>query len=226
MPLAPPHKLHRGLCHPQPGATPRGPLTRPRTPPQVCCSGSRRPAETQSALRPRTGSRDPCTCLFRGNRAQPGLRASRAGQVQPRPPWEKCARDRETPKGDHRVRRRSPHACEQQEARKSGAGEHACEQEASEHLAASLRRHHGPFLCAPGSRGAHVSSAGQILTASASPNEDMWPSTRNTGVDVTNTSTVLQVLPMWRCQELNPGPHACKACALPLSYIPTQTQAL
>ena len=24
----------------------------------------------------------------------------------------------------------------------------------------------------------------------------------------------------WRCQGLNPGPHTCKACALPLSYIP------
>ena len=25
---------------------------------------------------------------------------------------------------------------------------------------------------------------------------------------------------MWRCRGLNPGPHTCKACALPLSYIP------
>ncbi len=25
----------------------------------------------------------------------------------------------------------------------------------------------------------------------------------------------------WRCWGLNPGPHTCKACALPLSYIPT-----
>uniref|UniRef100_A0A8C2C1M4 Lysosomal membrane ascorbate-dependent ferrireductase CYB561A3 n=1 Tax=Cyprinus carpio TaxID=7962 RepID=A0A8C2C1M4_CYPCA len=24
----------------------------------------------------------------------------------------------------------------------------------------------------------------------------------------------------WRCRGLNPGPHTCKACALPLSYIP------
>ncbi len=24
----------------------------------------------------------------------------------------------------------------------------------------------------------------------------------------------------WRCWGLNPGPHTCKACALPLSYIP------
>ena len=25
----------------------------------------------------------------------------------------------------------------------------------------------------------------------------------------------------WRCRGLNPGPHTCKACALPLSYIPS-----
>ena len=25
---------------------------------------------------------------------------------------------------------------------------------------------------------------------------------------------------IWRCRGLNPGPHTCKACALPLSYIP------
>ena len=24
----------------------------------------------------------------------------------------------------------------------------------------------------------------------------------------------------WRCRGLNPGPHTCEACALPLSYIP------
>ena len=24
----------------------------------------------------------------------------------------------------------------------------------------------------------------------------------------------------WRCRGSNPGPHTCKACALPLSYIP------
>ena len=27
----------------------------------------------------------------------------------------------------------------------------------------------------------------------------------------------------WRCRGLNPGPHTCKACALPLSYIPPFT---
>ena len=26
---------------------------------------------------------------------------------------------------------------------------------------------------------------------------------------------------LWRCRGLNPGPHTCKACALPLSYIPS-----
>ena len=26
--------------------------------------------------------------------------------------------------------------------------------------------------------------------------------------------------PDWRCRGSNPGPHTCKACALPLSYIP------
>ena len=25
----------------------------------------------------------------------------------------------------------------------------------------------------------------------------------------------------WRCRGSNPGPHTCKACALPLSYIPS-----
>lgn len=29
--------------------------------------------------------------------------------------------------------------------------------------------------------------------------------------------------PSWRCRGLNPGPHTCKACALPLSYIPLPT---
>ena len=28
---------------------------------------------------------------------------------------------------------------------------------------------------------------------------------------------------IWRCRGLNPGPHTCKACALPLSYIPWAT---
>lgn len=29
----------------------------------------------------------------------------------------------------------------------------------------------------------------------------------------------------WRCRGLNPGPHTCKACALPLSYIPFPRQS-
>ena len=28
---------------------------------------------------------------------------------------------------------------------------------------------------------------------------------------------------IWRCRGSNPGPHTCKACALPLSYIPIYT---
>lgn len=30
----------------------------------------------------------------------------------------------------------------------------------------------------------------------------------------------------WRCRGLNPGPHTCKACALPLSYIPIPSIAI
>ena len=31
---------------------------------------------------------------------------------------------------------------------------------------------------------------------------------------------LLIILKIWRCWGSNPGPHTCKVCALPLSYIP------
>ena len=77
--------------------------------------------------------------------------------------------------------------------------------------------------CLEGSYAHHYTTIAHIFVSmieifySAIPNQ---PNYQGNVVVCCHMPNILHQKSSWRCRGLNPGPHTCKACALPLSYTP------